>query len=131
MCLIKYERLLRALVLVPQVCLEFYSIPKSQFRFRKSYCMGSSEYLVHDWIVVHLSSKIKLLKHIFMFFNRIYSHKSGTVWFNVANKSHEDTFQRQNENSRLYIQNDLKKYVIFQFINCTFAFPIFVSIIHP
>lgn len=131
MCLIKYERLLRALVLVPQVCLELYSIPKSQFRFHKSYCMRSSEYLVHDWIVVHLSSKIKLLKHIFMFFNRIYSHKSGTVWFNVANKSHEVTFQRQNENSILYIQNVLKKYVIFQFINCTFAFPIFVSIIHP
>lgn len=48
LCLIKYERLLRAQALVPQVCLEFYSIPKSQFCFHKSYCMGSSEYLVHD-----------------------------------------------------------------------------------
>lgn len=47
--------------------------------------------------------KIRLLKHIFTFFNRTCSHKSGTIWFNVANKSHQDVFQRYNDNSTLYI----------------------------
>lgn len=53
-----------------------------------------------EWFFI---MKVKRAKRISMFFNRVCAHKIGTIWLNVANKSHEGIFSRQNENSTLYI----------------------------
>lgn len=66
------------------------SMGNSRRFLRRSILKGTGIYL-NSFSFIYQD---KILKHTFMFFNRICSHKSGTVWFSVANKSHEDIFQR-------------------------------------